>query len=81
MYYLTCRNNNRSTVELLSTITKLRFVHVNNSCVNNLADTELLEFRAFIFDAFYMLISGHKGTKYKISNHIIVPITFQNLKP
>jgi len=52
MHYLACRNNITSTVELLLIFTKLRFLHVNNSCMSNLADTELPEFRAFIFDAF-----------------------------
>lgn len=56
MHYLAYRNNITSRVELLSMITKLRFVHVNNSCMSNLAETELPEFRAFMFDAFYTFI-------------------------
>lgn len=81
MCYLTSRNNITSSTELLSIITKLKFVQASNSCMSNLADTELLEFRAFIFDAFYMLISHQKWIKNKNSKHVIVPITCKNLKP
>lgn len=81
MRYLTSRNNITSAIELLSIITKHKFVQASNSCMSNLADTELLEFRAFISDAFHMLISRQKWTKNKNSKHAIVPVTFKNLKP
>lgn len=81
MHYLTSRNNIRSAIELLSIITKHKFVQASNSCMSNLADTELLEFRAFISDAFHMLISRQKWSKNKNSKHAIVPVTFKNLKP